>query len=1050
MQNSKFSLGRKQILIFTICSMFSPNHSIDRSLAFLFAVLTSLASAQLPPPAVIRVPAGFEVTRVAAPPLIGFPIMGAFDEQGRLFVAENAGVNLDAAALSSQLPNSIRRLEDTDGDGTFDRSTVFADKLTFPQGVLWHDGALFVASPPSIWRLADTDGDGRADSRREIATGFKFDGNAADVHGPFLHPNGRIYWCHGRKGHEVFQVDGTLVSKGVGARIWSSRPDGTDITVHAGGGMDNPTEVTFDQEGNIFGTVNLFLANPRADAMVHWIYGGVYPRHDQERIHAEFRRTGDLLSPITLLGHVAPAGTTLVKNEIWGPDYRENLFFAEFNTRRIMRVALQRDGATFRGRPEVFATAADAGVHFTDVIEDADGSLLIIDTGAWFRIGCPTSGTARPDILGGIYRISRSGAKSLADPRGLAIPWGTLTPPQLVNFLGDGRPFVRDRAVATLVQHAAAAVTPLASAFADPRYLVRSNVVWALTRIGTAEARSAVRSALSDNDARVREAAAQSAFTTVDCDASLPLSRLLFDASPAVQREAARALGRLQHAAAVPIIADALATADDSSVLAHALTFALIEIAQPAATGILLSHSHPRVRRAGLIALDQMPNGNLAAEPVFTALLSSDEKLRAAALSIVIKQKAWGREAAGYLAAVFKDPSDTGRLEAGARVLAGFLATPEVRAWFGTYLIAPADHPGLTNRRVVEIIAAAAPGAWAEPWRAPLLLALRSTEHAVAQTALRAMASHRARDFSTALREVARDPARSTAIRVAALQTAAGADKSLDGDSFQLLLAPFETGGSADNRQQAASVLGSSKLSRDQLFKVALRLPSFSPVELPIVLGAFKRGPNDAEIAAALLAQLNATPARWSLAGGDLQALFSRFPAPAAESAAPIISDILNQNVVKETRIAELEKLTAKGDIARGRAAFQAGTGACVGCHRVGDIGGKIGPDLSQIGRIRETRDLLEAIAFPSATIARGYESFNVTLQSGELLVGTIPRETTEEIIVATSDGRETPAARSAITKIEPNTTSLMSAGLDRALAPSDFADLVAFLRSLN
>jgi hypothetical protein len=57
----------------------------------------------------------------------------------------------------------IRRLGDTDGDGRFDRSAVFADRLTFPQGVLWHDRAVFVASPPSLWRLEDTDGDDVAD-----------------------------------------------------------------------------------------------------------------------------------------------------------------------------------------------------------------------------------------------------------------------------------------------------------------------------------------------------------------------------------------------------------------------------------------------------------------------------------------------------------------------------------------------------------------------------------------------------------------------------------------------------------------------------------------------------------------------------------------------------------------------------------------------------------------------------------------------------------------------------------------------------------------------
>ena len=98
----------------------------------------------------VRVPDGFSVELVAAAPLVEHPVMAGFDDRGRLFVADNAGLNLAADQLLEKLPNMIRMLEDTDGDGRFDRSTVFADKMTFPQGAVWVRGALYVASPPSI------------------------------------------------------------------------------------------------------------------------------------------------------------------------------------------------------------------------------------------------------------------------------------------------------------------------------------------------------------------------------------------------------------------------------------------------------------------------------------------------------------------------------------------------------------------------------------------------------------------------------------------------------------------------------------------------------------------------------------------------------------------------------------------------------------------------------------------------------------------------------------------------------------------------------------
>src|SRR5690242_9479158 len=75
----------------------------------------------------MHVPAGFVIEPIALPPLVQRPMMGGFDERGRLFVTESAGVNLAYDKLRETPPNSIRMLEDTDGDGTFDKSTIFAD-----------------------------------------------------------------------------------------------------------------------------------------------------------------------------------------------------------------------------------------------------------------------------------------------------------------------------------------------------------------------------------------------------------------------------------------------------------------------------------------------------------------------------------------------------------------------------------------------------------------------------------------------------------------------------------------------------------------------------------------------------------------------------------------------------------------------------------------------------------------------------------------------------------------------------------------------------------
>src|SRR5262249_16870931 len=108
----------------------------------------------------LQVPEGFVIERVAGPGLVERPIMATFDDHGRLYVSASAGVNLRGSELIKDPPHRIRLLEDTDGDGRFDKSHVWADKLVFPQGLLWHQGAIYCTSPPAFWKMEDSSGAG--------------------------------------------------------------------------------------------------------------------------------------------------------------------------------------------------------------------------------------------------------------------------------------------------------------------------------------------------------------------------------------------------------------------------------------------------------------------------------------------------------------------------------------------------------------------------------------------------------------------------------------------------------------------------------------------------------------------------------------------------------------------------------------------------------------------------------------------------------------------------------------------------------------------------
>src|SRR5262249_24389053 len=172
-----------------------------------------------------------------------------------------------------------------------------------------------------------------------------------------------------------------------------------------------------------------------------------------------------------------------------------------FKMHKAPRHVLVPSGATFTTKDEDFVVSDSLDFHPTDVIEDADGSLLVIDTGGWYKLCCPTSQLVKPDILGGIYRVRRKDAQKIDDPRGRKPPWGKLPAAELGRLLGAPRTVVRKRAIARAAALGTDAVSELEKLVRSGKTAeARRNAVWALTRIDAAEARAAVRRALADDD----------------------------------------------------------------------------------------------------------------------------------------------------------------------------------------------------------------------------------------------------------------------------------------------------------------------------------------------------------------------------------------------------------------------------------------------------------------------------------------------------------------------------------------------------------------------
>jgi putative membrane-bound dehydrogenase-like protein len=1001
----------------------------------------------------ISVPDDFEVALVAGPPLVERPIEADFDEQGRLYVSDSSGSNEKPDKQLLEKPHRIVRLEDTDGDGKFDKSSVFADKMMFPEGVMWREGSLYVAAPPSIRKLTDTTGNGVADRREEWMQGKTLTGCANDLHGPYAGPDGWIYWCKGAFAKQTYERPGKEPFVTRAAHIFRCRPDGTGIEPVMTGGMDNPVEVAFTPTGErIFSTT--FFQNPgggKRDGLIHAVYGGVYGKvHD---VIDEHPRTGDILPVLTHLGPAAPCGLARYESDVFGAEYRDNLFTCCFNLRKVMRHVLIPDGATYKTRDTDFMTCDDPDFHPTDVLEDADGSLIVLNTGGWYKLCCPTSQLAKPDVLGQIYRIRRKGAPKIEDPRGNKINWSRLTAGDLVKLLEDTRPAVRKRAIEQLAKRGKDAVPALADDLRKSNSPEgRRNAIWALTRIDSTDARAAVRQALADRDNTVRHVAAHSAGLWRDPEAVGTMESLLNDEDAQVRRSAAEALGRIGNPAAVPALLKATAQLKgDDRMLEHSLIFALIEIADREKTAKGLHSENSHTRRAALIALDQMREGRLPATEVTPLLVSGDPILKDTARWIVSRHNDWGGALAGFFRERLKS-ADLGAAEAAelqtqlAR-LASDSAIQEIIAGALT------EKDSLKQARLIALRAMADANFKSPPaiWNQPLVETLRSPDNEFLRAGIAAaraltQAKAGAPEMEKILRQIGNDANSGLETRLEAL-AATGPLEQLSPDLFNFLLGNVDASKPWAVRNNAATVLGRARLDREQLLKLADALRNVGAMELGKLLGAFESS-NDGIVGTRLIENLKSAKAASSLRVETLKPKIAKFPESVQKKADDLLASLDEDAAKQKQHLDELLAELRGGDIRRGQALFNSPKAACSTCHAMGYLGGHAGPDLTSVGTIRTERDLLESIIYPSASFVRSYEPMIVLTKGGEQYNGILRKDATDEVVLVTGPEAEARIARSDIAEMRPGTVSLMPAGLDQQLSKQDLADLVAFLKN--
>ncbi len=912
-------------------------------------------------------PAGFTIELATTPGLVKRPVAAAFDDAGNLYVTEVSGTNDPVKKQLADRPHRLLRL--TARGGVFTAMTVFADKLMLPQGVMWKDGSVYVGAPPSIWKFTDTKGTGVADKREEWYDGKTLTGCANDLHGPYAGPDGWIYWTKGAFAEQRHRRPGRpdLVTRA--SHIFRARPDGSGVEAVMTGGMDNPVDVVFTRGGERLVSCT-FIQHPAGglrDGILHAVYGGVYGK-DHGVLDGHVRTSPHLMPVMTHLGAAAPCGLHRYGASAFGPEYADNVFCCLFNMHKVTRHVLTPKGATFTTLDTDFLVSDNKDFHPTDVIEDADGSLIVIDTGGWYKLCCPTSQLLKPEVLGAIYRVRRKGAKG-------------------------GR-----------IKHP-------------------TDEVWAACRKEGEVERAFIRGKLSDKDPEVRQAAIHAVSLWRDGKALGRLREIVKDSRhPHNQRAAAEALGRIGGDSSGALLEGVRGPADD--ILTHSLIFALIEGGRRAPLDEALG-GPPAARRAALIALEQMPGG-IASEVVLRHL---DGDLAETAWWIAGRHGDWGDDLAKELR------GRLGRPEVLAR-LRRFGGSPEVRKMLASRL-----HGGdvVTHQQVLAAMAATGLKTLPAEWGEPVALALAHLDNGVVSAALALPPSAATK---AALARLAGDERRPALVRLRAAQPG-----PLSGKVFALALDHIKADADVATRSRAAYVLASATLTAEQRLALARALPAAGPMELGRLLAAFATS-TDETVGREVIAGVRKSAVRSSLRPQQVREALGKMPAAVQKEVASLVAE-LDAGAARQAE--DLEKLLAslgKGDEVRGRAVFNSAKAACASCHAIGYLGGKVGPDLTRIARIRSERDLLEAIVHPSASFVRSYEPVSVRTAKGTTFSGVIKSETAAEVVLTVSATEEVRVARGDIEDIQPGKVSIMPAGMDKVLTRRELADLVAFLRA--
>ncbi len=1008
------------------------------------------------------IPADCELQLVTNESLIKWPVVVDWDSHGNLLVVESGGVGKPIEEHNLKALHRIVRLDDSNNDGVFDKRTVVADNLPFTEGVLALGRDLLACAPPHILRLTDEDGDGTCEKRSIWFDGQTITGCANDLHGPYLGRDGWVYWCKGAFAEQNHQLLNGQTLKTSAAHIFRRRLEGGPIEPVMSGGMDNPVEVAITPEGERFFT-STFLVHPgqgKRDGIAHAVYGGLFGK--PHKVIDGHPRTGPLMPIMVHLGAAAPSGliclnsTSLVTPS--QPDERI-LVAALFNLQKVTANRLQPAGAGYTSRSSDLVVADRIDFHPTDILEQPDGSLLIVDTGGWYDLCCPSSRIDQTTASGGIYRLSRAKSSDAANvPSGLVRADGRPKLPGLLNDLIDERPWVARSAqqkLATLESNEAAKIArELTVHVADSKLLLkdRLNLLWAACGLGL-PGQHALRNFLASNEPSVLQAACHAVSVMRLHDAKSAMEKLVQHPSLAVRRTAAEALGRIGDSKSVQALFQGLQDlTDPDRALEHSITYALYELnAIEGAAQYANEQSTPRQQQAAMVALDMLHSADLLPVDFMLAAVSSDDpQVASVAAELLGKNPAWASRYAERLQSRFGLAMQRGNLtDTELTIARGWKDTSVVRQLTGRWIhqaeqLEPAQQ--LSTIQLIEVYSGMSlDNDWASPianWLVKANPEIRSQLVSVLAN-LDLSQSSSVQDRLLQLAGETPTQSEQLALLAALPKGASIQDSKLEATLLQALQSE-----NAGNLQAALQSLKRVHLSDASARRLLGLLDQLQPRSLAIAFEAINRLNSDA-LDSELLKTCQHLPAAKTLSMDQLRNAYRNRSKDLQNLAEATVHQLTRSSDDIESKVDATLARLSNGDAIRGLTLFRSQKTACSGCHRIGYVGGEIGPELTRIGASRTRRALLEAILFPSARLEQSYQPTKVLTKDGQVYNGLTKRQIdANHLELQLTVDKSVTIDVADIERQEPSSVSIMPSGMAELLTIQELSDLMALLES--